>query len=439
MKETLIDEENTPLEKLNVEMPSNPNIFTENKSPIDLKGNGFKKQKYGFGKMKSKKEFDSSQISPLYDLSLICIIFCFIYFFSFYSLLITYILSHETKLLIFLILVYIFGIFVQLLIIPPPMRLKTRNNFDEDINKILNSSILFKLINKKKEKSAYFPDKYTVDITGQINIPSNYKYAKIIALDIYAKNDLKEFIKKFSDLYGSAKVDYKLVYEEKDISFNDRRPYALYTNDEEYSINFLHTICNIFLLQWLYAIFQKYLQYKKCINIYISKVITDAYSETNSKFTVHNKKYEIKQNVIAALPNNDEFNRDWEEEERKKKEQKEIKEKKEQEKKERLRKKRENTYTLSIFKMGRNFEITVKRIYETVYLRLEVYTRGRNHVYKSTLGTYDPNIQERIERETRTTTYFPNGYDIRIEVIRGVGSYTISIGDEYTENFEYYG
>ena len=36
------------------------------------------------------------------------------------------------------------------------------------------------------------------------------------------------------------------------------------------------------------------------------------------------------------------------------------------------------------------------------------------------------------------TIYYPEGYDIRIEVIRGLYSYTVTIGDDYTENFEYY-
>ena len=36
------------------------------------------------------------------------------------------------------------------------------------------------------------------------------------------------------------------------------------------------------------------------------------------------------------------------------------------------------------------------------------------------------------------TIYYPEGFDIRIEVIRGLNSYTATIGDEYTENFSYY-
>ena len=36
------------------------------------------------------------------------------------------------------------------------------------------------------------------------------------------------------------------------------------------------------------------------------------------------------------------------------------------------------------------------------------------------------------------TIYYPKGFDTRIEVIRGLDSYTVTIGDDYTETFPYY-
>ena len=41
-------------------------------------------------------------------------------------------------------------------------------------------------------------------------------------------------------------------------------------------------------------------------------------------------------------------------------------------------------------------------------------------------------------RKDKMTIYYPKGFDIRIEVLRDIYSYTITIGDDYTRNFEYY-
>ena len=58
-------------------------------------------------------------------------------------------------------------------------------------------------------------------------------------------------------------------------------------------------------------------------------------------------------------------------------------------------------------------------------------------MYQKYLGDYDKNIVEHIERSRKLTVYYPNGFDIRIEVIRGLYDYTVTIGDVYTKTFEY--
>ena len=124
-------------------------------------------------------------------------------------------------------------------------------------------------------------------------------------------------------------------------------------------------------------------------------------------------------------------------------EKKEVERKKEEEK-ERLRKKREkeaelkrNTKVLSIFKNSDNFKIKVTKVYSSVNLRLDAYTPDRHHWYTSYLGEYDENIDEKIETKDKMTIYRPKGIDVRIEVIRSVYSYTISIGDDFSENYSY--
>ena len=41
--------------------------------------------------------------------------------------------------------------------------------------------------------------------------------------------------------------------------------------------------------------------------------------------------------------------------------------------------------------------------------------------------------KKKIERSKNVTTYYPKGYNIRIEVVRHINSYTVSIGDDYDE------
>ena len=150
-------------------------------------------------------------------------------------------------------------------------------------------------------------------------------------------------------------------------------------------------------------------------------------ANTPSKITIHGRRYQIEPYLVNPIENNSELEKDLEEYER------DIKEKEERE-----AEKKRNTKVLSYFENGRNFTIEVKRVYNTVYLRFDAYTNRGHSWHKSELGDYDPNIEERIIRKDKMTIYYPKGYDIRIEVIRGLSSYTITIGDDYTRNFDYY-
>ena len=55
MKEELIDEETTNLQKFDVAPIENPLVFVQNRCPMKLKDNGFIKSKYGFGNWKKIK------------------------------------------------------------------------------------------------------------------------------------------------------------------------------------------------------------------------------------------------------------------------------------------------------------------------------------------------------------------------------------------------
>ena len=437
MKENLIDEEEHMFENFNVEIKETPNSFISNKWPLDTKNEKYTKFKYQFGSSKINKKFNSSTRDKLYNLKIYSIIIMMFYSIVFYDLVITYIFYPQTKLLIFFIIIYILGTLIQVSIIPKPMKYKPKTEFENDINKILNSYVIFKINHKKNQKEATYQAKYTIDITGTLNIPKGYNYASIKEVQLYGKNNLNTLINNFREVYKSANVDYKMIYENEEINFDSSAIYNISGEDDLYSINCCTTFFSVLLLQWINALYYYISTSKKCINIYLAKLITDNLSNTPSKITIHEKKYQIQNYVIIPITKNTEFDKDYEEYLRKKKEkeEREAKLKEEREKRERERKK--NTKVLSFFKNGRNYTIKVKKVYDTVYLRFDAYTKKRHSWYKSELGDYDPNIEERIVRKDKMTIYYPEGYDIRIEVIRGLYSYTVTIGDEYTENFDY--
>ena len=431
MKEDLIEEENPIIEKFEIQTNENTKFFINNECPINLRDNKYIKLKYIFGKITNNNQFESSEIKKLYNVKALAIIFVMFYSLTFYDLLITFIIYHDIKLLIYFIIVYILGSLFQLIIIPEPIKYKSKKEFEEDINKILNSYVLFKVTNNKEGKTAMYQGKYTIDITGNINIPKDFGYVNIKKVQLFAKDDLNKLVKNFGEIYKSSNVSYEMIYKKEEVTFDSSSIYSLNTENDLYSIDNYTIIFSIFLLQWLYAIYCNISKSKKCINIYLAKLITSNLANTPTKFTIHGKRYQIEPYIVNPIEHNDEFDKDLEEYQRKKKE----KEEKEAELRE---EKRRNTEILSYFENGRNFTIKVKRVYNTVYLRFDAHTNRGNAWYNAELGDYDPNIEERIVRKDKMTIYYPKGYDIRIEVIRGLSSYTITIGDDYTKNFEYY-
>lgn len=439
MKEELIEEEATNLEKFEVAPVENPLVFVKNKCPIKLKDNGYIKSKFSFGNWKNDKKFEVSKKLPLFYSNILIIILCFIYSFSFYATLFTYIASHETKLLIYSIIIYVVGTLIQVMVIPKPISIKSRAEFDNDLNKALNAAVSIKLISKKMKKQAMYQAKYTVDISGTLNIPIQYNFARIIAVQLFSKEDLKKFINDFGEIYNSKKVECKMIYNGEEFEIDENTPYALNSNEKSYSINFITTILCVLLLQWINAIYYSCFTSKECIDIYLAKILTNSYSESNTKITIHNKKYEVSPNATISLESNEEFDNDLEEYLRKKKEEEERQAKLKAERLERIRKRKENTHLLSKFKNGKHYTIVVKRIYNDIKLKFDAYSGKKHYWFEDTSGVYNPDIQEKVVKGNKVITYYPKGYDTRIEVIFGVYDYHVTIGDgeDYSETIPY--
>lgn len=427
MRGNLYDKENSILEKFEIQSNDNPKSFIENKCPINLKDNNYIKLNNHFGKKGSDdKEFMSSKIVDLFDIGIFDIILAMFFSLTFYDLLITFIIYGDLKLLIYFIIVYILASLVQFLVVPNPIKFKPKQQLEEGIKKILNSHVIFKLSNYGNKKAMY-QAKYTIDISGTLNIPKDYGYAKINEVQLFTKKeDMDKFVKNFEKVYESKKIDYKLMYQEDEIKFNSTTIYSLDSEKELFSINNYTSFFSIFLLQWLNAIYYKCSKSKKCIKINFAKLLTSEPLYSPTKFTIHGKKCYLNLYVENPIEKNEEFEKDWE------KYESDLKEKKEREAEE-----ERNTKTLSYFENGNNFTIEVKRVYDIVHLRFDAYTKERHSWHKRELGYYDRNIKEKIVVKDKMTIYYPNGYDIRIEVIRGLYSYTVTIGDDYTETFDY--
>lgn len=329
MEENLIDTDNQRLEAFNVNL-EDFSKFKRNKCPIDLKTNGYIKAKFQFGEV-SKKKFDSSIMEPLNNMNIFGLFLSFIYFFSFYFLLLTFLLTYNMKILIFLIIVYILGNLVQLFVIPNPIYFKTKSDFETDINKILNSYVIIKLSDGKNNKKATYQAKYAIDITGSINIPNDINYVKIKGVQLYVKNDLKELIENFKMVNKSCKIDYKLMYNDEEINLPEAA-YAINQKDRIYSINCFHTFCSLLLIQCFYALFDIVAKSKKCIRLFPAKLITSNFTSSPTKFVVHGQKNDVNSYVSVPIESNEEFENDLAEFLRKKKE-KEEREKNEKKKK----------------------------------------------------------------------------------------------------------
>ena len=447
MDENLIStEDGGKIEEMDFDLKGSESQFTKNKCPIDLKNNKeYVKLNCSIGSQ--DKGFEACYVNNANGLEYFEIIFAFFYSLVFYMLLILYFVDEkkEYNLLFYLIAVYIAGSFVQTLAVPRPYFYKTKTDLDKTMEQLLNLGAKIQFTNRDKKKQAQYPGCYTTDITGVLNVPKNINYVKIKGILVYGDKSYTDFKKDFENTYKLRNISKHLLtlYSEgQEYTFNKDETYILNTLSGAFSITCITRIACLFMLQWLNAIFEMKSEKKRCIDIYLVKLVsTEKKYFAPTKITVHGTTY--KHNDYTYMGVNDEENEKFKndldahkqhlaDEAEKKRRQKE---KEEQRKKERA----DNTEELSLFKSN-NYKMRIYRYYKKVYLDLFCHEDTKNSYKKKEfeLGEYDENIEENILDEDDQITYTPKGCDIEIVVKNFQYGYTIKIGTMFTKDFSYY-
>lgn len=137
-----------------------------------------------------------------------------------------------------------------------PEYIKTKSEFESDLKKYIDSSILLTISNgkKKKKKEATYQCQYTVDITGNVNIPISFNYASIEGIQLYSKKDFNDLVKDFKMLYKNYEVQAKVFNNGEEFDFTPKI-YSLTSNTEEYTISLFKTILAYLFLYPIYALY----------------------------------------------------------------------------------------------------------------------------------------------------------------------------------------
>lgn len=392
-------------------------------------------------------DYPSIKIEETQDFSILNIIIGFIFFTSFYLLLVSIILTGSILSIIYIVVIYIAGSIFQLALLPEPNFYLSRKKFDEQMEMLLNSNVKIDFGNNN-EKTIEYPGDYTYDVTGTIIIPKDISYIKIGQVRYYCDKDIRKLCNYYKAISGTCYI-YKSLYYQNQSLEEFENSYCIDSDSNVNTINWLNTFLCIFLLQWFNTLYLT-CKSKKCITIYPAKLLTknnNIHSPTN--IYIHGKKLQFQdyiyvkkdKSVIAKLNKDYEDHLLWEKREKRRerreeriREEKRLKEKEEYEKKEMDRK--NNTFQLSSFK-NENYEIEVERIYNNVYVKLRLYD-GDDIIRKTIdVGEYEPYAEEYEEDYGISNIYYPNGKDIKIEVLNYERKYIVKVGTLFTNSYRY--
>ncbi len=306
--------------------------------------------------------------------------------------------------------------------------------------KRLFNSIVHINLNSRTKSDIEYPIKYISDITGEINIPKNIEYVKIGRIQYYFEEDFLSFTKQYKSIIGNYSISKKLSYNNEPIS-KIYVCYDLNSTTNAYSINMIHRILCLMLLQWIPAFYNK-LRPKKCVTIYPAKLITLSQKSSNTNIYVHGKRIYSELYIYANIRSGgaDKLREDNTKKMNEIAEKKRLKEKRERKEKERIseekRKLRENTKFLSSWDNA-NYYIKVQKVYDHVEVKLEIYYRDETIRKKIDVGDYEKDAEEREEDLGNSSVYYPRGKNIKIEVTNYERKYTIKVGNKFTASYYY--
>ena len=370
------------------------------------------------------------------------------FFVCFYLNLTSAIITRDLTPIIFSALIYICASILQLRIVPEPHFYKSRIEFDENMKKLFNLTLSLKFSSYSDNNKTEYPIKYINDITGTINIPNDIKFVKIQKFQLFFDEDFDKFNEKYEDLHGNNYLIITSYYN--DILIDDKSLYGTYnlnSNSSTYTINFGRTIICLFLLQWIFAIYDKN-KSTKCIVFSPAKLISTKKFNSTTNIYIHEKPFKFNKNIFMNIKSNDadkiieiydekmklQRKKESEIEEKKRKERIKF----ERELAEKRRKLEENTEILSVFKDENNFEITVKRIYDKVEIEMKIYTSdGQKYEYINA-GEYEPEAEEYEEDDGNSSIFYPRGKDIKIQVTYFDRKYIIKVGTIFTNSYYYF-
>ena len=279
-------------------------IKTERKSKTPTK---FQKNKplSELNKYKSLKNKDDKKIFIPSDLVHIDFINCRNIFLSafislnFYFLLIVIILHPETMGIILFSIIFLVGHFVQSQVIPEYPNYLSKDKFDTKLKEILNSKVKIKIKgeNNENNNSSNSLIKYTIDITGEVEIPKNVELAKFGELIvIYLKGDT-QLAKNVGLAQKTKTLSYEL-YKTEDgneikVDLSDRIYCIKELGSTTPPINKLTILLSLLLLQWIQAIYY-FLTWKMAIINPIKLVgeqTKDQFKYKQSVINVHGDEY----------------------------------------------------------------------------------------------------------------------------------------------------
>ena len=410
--------------------------------------------------------FINTKIKSLYihdeeeeEVSIILIVISIIFSISFYIILISAIITKREKdLIVYTIIFYLFAFIFNMSIFlrnPKDFSFLAYSSFKEYLAKIINAKFWIVLDSGNENDELIHYGNFIYDITGEINIPNHIKYVKFDSVKVLLKecdyNNFKDIADKF-----------KYINKHGEFYFNRK---VILTNDIfilsfwNYQIikNIIKTILSILLLQWINAIIflncQKSKKEVLIINFFKLLSLSDDLPLNPTKIIVHDKKLDIQNKIITIQENKgnllkekinslyqEVLDREKEEKEEREKEEKRIRKKKEKERKkreeeEKIREEKEleikNNTTLLSKLENNHFEIKVYKIYDDVKLQIFFVSRYRD--IDKILGKYDPNAEEEIINMEGNSCiiFYPNGFNIKIEIHFYEYNYTIQIGNDF--------